>query len=1119
MMDMAGQGRRRVCAKSLLREPVEAGAAAAVADGAIRQRARQACLLALCLIPGWYWLAEPLAAQTIDWSKPAGWQQDAEPADLFFIDRDHGWIVGDRGLVLRTQDGGQSWQPVTLRVDQAEPQAPPIDCRLESVFFVSPTHGWIAGGYVNPCATTSTGVLFATVDGGNTWKPLPGVALPRIRKVKFTTPLEGLAVGDGNALKPTGIFYTRDGGRSWSTRTGGPVQSWRAADHREGTTVLVSVHDSLARSANGELAGSLINHAGQTHSPPWRIRQFRLQDARFGYACGDDGLLLHTRNGGYSWDPLVIPDAAAADFRSLEIRGDRIWIVGDPGTCIWIGSVGSSAWQKVPTPLQTPLSRLFFVDETYGWAVGICGDVIHTQDGGQTWSLQRRGTGGIALLQVACDPGDFVPELFSRYCSEENYIGGALLLELLAVATGEADKGKPAIAPWSMTPGTDHVRQALSRCGGAFVIDRSVPRPAGQPGSDSRHPVNVLARQIRSLRPRVIALPSGGGRDLNDLRGYELQAIRVAADTSQPAVSGQDHWQVGKVVMMDRGDVASLKISPAHYLMERGALLTDHAAVSRLLLGQSVTESFSVSLTTIFTRPWATGPSHRLFGGIENVDTGIPLRKGRERTAGNLAQMRQLASKQKALDRLLDGLPNTSPRMWSHGLADLTMRLDAAAAGVWLFELASHCHARGETGLAAETHLYLTSQYRRHPLATASFRWLYNYYVSAEQAHVLAREARLGEAEAVASEIPDIALPTRPVTRQVNGIDVITWEVNDPRNQTGEIRLTAGAEPASAPVVRRRLQQARALSRSFALIDPAALDTGRYELSRIGLNRRLDPLISVNDQLKRLATSPDPALAGRALQELNIANRRPPTGSPTGTVPLEIVCLTATRRPWLDGQLDDPVWAAAIRTNSLLPLSIASRDSQTSHTDQILMACDEQFLYLAVRCLQQSGLPYEIDDQPRDRDSPLTASDRVEIAIDIDRDYQTCFLLCVNASGRLAESLGDNVAWDPQWFVASRLDDEYWIAEIAIPLDEISRHGDYWSVAASRHIRRQLVSTTWQSPEAAALTIPANQPSLHAAALQQQSGLQALPLPAFRLVRMPWSDDKSTTTRDLPDEQ
>ena len=1061
------------------------------------------------------WLASLVPhcpAQVIDWRMPPSWKLDAEPTDLFFIDRNQGWIVGDRGLVLRTSDGGQNWEPVTLQTDPLDPDSLPVSCRLETVNFVSPSHGWIAGGYHNPGSTTSHGVLFATVDGGQTWKQIQGIALPKINRLMFSTPLEGIAVGDGNALKPSGVFQTRDGGRSWSCNSRGSVHSWQVADQANGVTVLATDNGQLGRFADQQLTEAFFNtpasdQAAARPEPP-RIRQIRMLDERFGYAVADAAEMYQTRNGGYSWDAFPAPsvESAGLDLYTLSIQANRIWVAGNPGSMIWTRTTDQAEWQPLETPLRTPIARLHFVDTEYGWAVGTGGSIIHTQDGGKTWSLQRRGLDGVALLQVSMDAREFVPELFSRYCGDENYIGGAIFLK-----PPQREAATPNTTCHSGPVSVDVARQALCRVGGSFLIDRVWDAAANATAAQDSQVVAFLTRQIRVFRPRVIAIPSGSIADIQDIRRQVLAAVNLAADGDHPSSTGLPAWQVGKVVVLDRGDVSHLKIAPGYYMMELGALASDHAAVSRLLLKPESVQSGTVSLTTIFTSPFAAGPNNRLFGGIEITDAEVPVRGARKRTAGNMTQMRQLAGKRKTLDRLLEMAPQMTAAIWNNHLSELTMQLDDAAAGVWLFELANRCDVLGLTELAVQSHLYLTNRYRQHPLATSGFRWLFRHYSSAEQAHISIRQAQIQEASrnvpTTAGEVP----LTRPVQQQVNGVNVVSWEVDDPRTASDNLQAKQWTSRERKDILRLRFQQARAIAQSFALTDATGLDWGRFDLARIGLNRRLDPGVSVADPLKRLASTADPALARMALTELEILQQQGSAATANNTR----VCATATSRPWLDGALQDELWGHALQQNSHIPLLAAGGGPSQ---DQLLLAADDEFLYIAIRCLQHPDQTY--DDNPllvRSRDSQLSGSDRVEIAIDIDRDYDTCFLFSVDAQGRVAESFGNNLAWNPEWFVAHRCQDSWWIAEIAIPLEEISSFGDYWSIAVSRHLRNRLISHSWQAA-AVEPARPQGWVSLHEQADQHQATLQALPLSAFQWIKMPWSETKPAI-QSLPEQE
>ncbi|MGD8922022.1 MAG: YCF48-related protein, partial [Candidatus Zixiibacteriota bacterium] len=53
----------------------------------------------------------------------------------------------------------------------------------------------------------------------------------------------------------------------------------------------------------------------------------------------------------------------------------------------------STGWHSQnPYPTHQPLSSVYFVDDEFGWAVGEFGAAIHSEDGGNTWTVQTTGT-------------------------------------------------------------------------------------------------------------------------------------------------------------------------------------------------------------------------------------------------------------------------------------------------------------------------------------------------------------------------------------------------------------------------------------------------------------------------------------------------------------------------------------------------------------------------------------------------------------------------------------------------------------------------------------------------------------------------------------------------------
>lgn len=59
---------------------------------------------------------------------------------------------------------------------------------------------------------------------------------------------------------------------------------------------------------------------------------------------------------------------------------------------ISVSGLCQGTWEKLEVPTSVFLKSVCFVDSLYGWAVGDSGTIIHTQDGGDTWTLQECDT-------------------------------------------------------------------------------------------------------------------------------------------------------------------------------------------------------------------------------------------------------------------------------------------------------------------------------------------------------------------------------------------------------------------------------------------------------------------------------------------------------------------------------------------------------------------------------------------------------------------------------------------------------------------------------------------------------------------------------------------------------
>ena len=92
--------------------------------------------------------------------------------DVAFVSTNLGWVVGDNGTILATNNGGANWLQ----------QASSTVNRLYGVTFVSPNQGWAVG---------DNGTILATNDGGTNWLQQASGTVNRLYGVTFISSNQG----------------------------------------------------------------------------------------------------------------------------------------------------------------------------------------------------------------------------------------------------------------------------------------------------------------------------------------------------------------------------------------------------------------------------------------------------------------------------------------------------------------------------------------------------------------------------------------------------------------------------------------------------------------------------------------------------------------------------------------------------------------------------------------------------------------------------------------------------------------------------------------------------------------------------------------------------------------
>jgi len=109
-------------------------------------------------------------------------------------------------------------------------------------------------------------------------------------------------------------------------------------------------------------------------------------DARHGWAVGNEGTIIHTADGGKTWKKQESP----VTYYLMDIffvSPQKGWIVTED-THILTTEDGGKTWQVQFNDEEYILKAVSFSDADHGWAVGEYGYIYYTGDGGKTWEKQ-----------------------------------------------------------------------------------------------------------------------------------------------------------------------------------------------------------------------------------------------------------------------------------------------------------------------------------------------------------------------------------------------------------------------------------------------------------------------------------------------------------------------------------------------------------------------------------------------------------------------------------------------------------------------------------------------------------------------------------------------------------
>jgi photosystem II stability/assembly factor-like uncharacterized protein len=275
------------------------------------------------------------------------------------------YAAGQDGLIMKTVDGGKSWQSFYQRANMVSPN-------INGIFFVNENVGYTASSY---------SLAAKTVDGGATWTVVrkdSTSATHTIQAVHFVDENRGCFVGrDGTKIDLT--YQTTDGGATLTLQKNLCATALRGVafyDALKGISVGEKLKAMYTTDGGTTWTASTFNGV-PTASAAANLREVTFVNATTAVAVGDK-IVLRSTDGGATWNYVEVAGMEHS-MTGIASRGDYVWAVGaksaTPKSMGLYRSVdGGLTWTNKSNPsVIDSLSTVYDVTIAPNGTVYVCG--------------------------------------------------------------------------------------------------------------------------------------------------------------------------------------------------------------------------------------------------------------------------------------------------------------------------------------------------------------------------------------------------------------------------------------------------------------------------------------------------------------------------------------------------------------------------------------------------------------------------------------------------------------------------------------------------------------------------------------------------------------------------
>lgn len=339
---------------------------------------------------------------------------------LSFIDNDRGWVVGDGGTILMTEDGGANW--VT--------QTSPVPFDVVDIDMIDAQRGWaLAQQWPTDTSFVYGTTVLRTTNGGGAWVVQSTFDELFLHALEFVDSTRGCIGGDQGKL-----FRTTNAGASWipafvdsALFAQWPVRDFEfhTPSYGVATGGFYDVTGIVWRTTD---TGRNWTHKRVSGEPIFGAYFFDSLDVQcvggdLDYGAG----MVNSTNGGMFWEYTYLGiwgQASAVDYRTPTEGWSPL---GFAGTYMYTLDAGRS-WTAIFTPDSTAMYDVVFTDAATGYMVGRAGTILKYAD--VTTAVGSASSGASPAILLSNHPNPFGPRTRLQFRVER---GGFVSLKVYDV--------------------------------------------------------------------------------------------------------------------------------------------------------------------------------------------------------------------------------------------------------------------------------------------------------------------------------------------------------------------------------------------------------------------------------------------------------------------------------------------------------------------------------------------------------------------------------------------------------------------------------------------------------------------------------------------------------------